>query len=64
MIDRYVKDVIDPEISFTPTVTLQKKENFYSRIFKLLVFQNILFLITVGFSLIQFFLFYNMNEDQ
>ena len=38
MIDRYVKDVIDPEISFTPTVTLQKKENFYSRIFKLLVF--------------------------
>ena len=35
IIEKYVADVIDPKISFTPTVTLQKDFQFRDKLYKL-----------------------------
>lgn len=54
MIDKYVADVIDPQISFTSTVTLQKNWQFRERVYRThalqtaLRFMCILHLVFVG----------------
>ena len=42
IIEKYVADVIDPKISFTPTVTLQKDWQFREKLYKLGAFMYLL----------------------
>jgi len=62
IIDKYIADVIDPKISFTPTITLQQDFNFREKIYKLVALINHLRFATCFYLLFTVWMLYDVED--